>query len=89
MNKRFGQLAAPLKRRLAQLRAAGVLGDVVLGNPHPLSANRSGQFAVDISKNYRLIFEPADEPVPLAEDGTIDVTHVSAIRILEVGDYHG
>lgn len=89
MNKRFGQFAAPLKRRLAQLRAAEVLSHVVLGNPHPLSGNRAGEFAVDITQNYRLIFEPGDDPVPLSDDGSVDVSQVSAIRVLEVGDYHG
>lgn len=87
--KRFGQLAASVQRRLVQLRAAEVLGDVAIGNPHPLSGNRSGQFAVTISKNYRLVFEPAVDPLPLTEDGDLDLTRVTRIRILEVDDYHG
>lgn len=89
LSRRFGQFATPLRRRLAQLRAAEVLADVVLGNPHPLRGNRAGQFAVTITQNYRLIFELADDPLPLLDDGTVDIAQVSAIRILEVGDYHG
>lgn len=86
--KKFGQMADTLQRRLAQLRAAEVLGDIAIGKPHPLAGHRSGQFAVTLSQNYRLIFEPADDPLPIGEDGLIDPTRVLSIRILEVVDYH-
>ena len=65
------------------------MGEVALGNPHPLGGNRSGQYAVTISSNYRLIFEPADDPLPLTDAGETDVTRVTTIRVLEVADYHG
>lgn len=86
--KRFGRMAPAVQRRLAQLRAAEVLTDVPLGNPHPLAGSRTGQFAVTISQNYRLVFEPADNPLPLNGEGSLDARSVTIVRILEVVDYH-
>jgi hypothetical protein len=54
-----------------------------------LIGDRAGQFGVTVSGNYRLIFEPADEPLPLSPDGTLDPSRVTVIRVLEVDDYHG
>jgi len=36
-----------------------------------------------------LVFEPATDPLPLTPDGALDWQCVTAIRILEVIDYHG
>jgi len=35
------------------------------------------------------VFGVANDPVPRREDGGIDLERVTAIRILEVVDYHG
>jgi len=80
-----------MKRRLASLAATDVLEDMAKapGRCHALGADRVGQFAVDLWGSYRLVFEVADNPVPRLPDGGIDRNRVSAIRILEVVDYHG
>lgn len=36
----------------------------------------------------RLVFEPATEPPPLNEDGTIAWDRVTSIRVVFIGDYH-
>ena len=75
-----------------ELRAADTLADISTLPParcHQLSGDRAGQFAVDVRHPFRLIFEPAHDPVPRKEDGGIDLPRVTAIRILEVTDYHG
>lgn len=75
-----------------ELKAADTLADISALPParcHQLSGDRAGQFAVDVQHPFRLIFEPADDPVPRKEDGGIDLTRVRAIRILEVTDNHG
>jgi len=86
--RKFGTRWEPLRRRLTQIRGALVLADLRFGNPHPLAGDRAGQFAVDVSKNWRLIFEIANNPVQLDQKGGIDLTGVTAVRILEVVDYH-
>ena len=43
---------------------------------------------MDISGNFRLIFEPNHDPVPLKDDNSIDTVKVTAIEILKKEDYH-
>lgn len=85
--------AKRVRRRLDELDAADTL-DVMKSLPqarcHELKGDRKGQLSVDLDHPYRLIFEVANEPTPRKPDGGLDWTHVTAIRILEVGiDYHG
>lgn len=80
-----------LSRRLVSLRAAPTLADMrgVPGNCHGLSTNRAGEFAMGLRGPFRLIFEPDHDPLPTLDDGGIDTTRVTKIRIKEVDDYHG
>lgn len=80
-----------IMRRLVVLDAADCLADVPKDPPercHALSGRRKGQYAVDVQHPYRIILEPADDPIPTHEDGSIDLERVTSIRILEVKDYH-
>jgi len=43
---------------------------------------------VVLTKNWRLIFEVDHDPIPRLDDGGIDLDMVSAIRFIEVVDYH-
>lgn len=80
-----------LKRRLFQLETAPTLADLdeAPGHPHALSANRRGQFAIDLDGPFRLIFAPDHEPLPTRDDGGLDRAAVTAVQILEISDYHG
>jgi proteic killer suppression protein len=93
MKKAFGERRAKaLKKRLDDLDAAIALSDMphVPGHCHELVGDRKGHLALDLDQPYRLIFEPADDPVPTREDGGFEWTQVRVIRILEIGvDYHG
>lgn len=81
--------ARKLRARLADLSAADSVSGLVTGRPHPLTGDRAGQFAVSLSGGTRLVFEPANEPVPLAiREGSVDWTRVTRVRIVFVGDYH-
>ena len=55
---------------------------------HQLKGNRDEQFAVDLVHPYRLVFEPNHDPLPRKEDGGINLEQVTAIKIMEVVDYH-
>ena len=86
------QNAKHIRLRVQELRAAETLADVSTMPPtrcHGLSENRKGQFAVDCKDPFRLVFEPAHKPVPRLEDGGIDLSAVTAVRVLEVVNYHG
>jgi len=92
-NRQWGaENAKKIRQRLADLEAAETLADMGALPParcHELKGDRTGQFAVDLRHPLRLIFEPAQEPVPRKEDGGVDLHKVIKIRILDVGDYHG
>lgn len=93
--RRFGERQARLLRqRLAELRAATVLADLDprrLPGPrcHELRGNMAGRFSVDLVHPYRLIFEPADQPIPRKPDGGLDWARITGVRILRVTDTHG
>jgi proteic killer suppression protein len=80
--------ARKLQTRLADLKAAEVVTDLVAGRPHPLKGDRAGEFALDLESGTRLVFEPANEPVPCKEDNSIDWSAVTSVRIVFIGDYH-
>ncbi len=59
------------------------------GRCHELIGNRAGQLSLDLDHPYRLIFEPADEPIPQKDDGGLDWTMVTSVVIIGVEDTHG
>jgi plasmid maintenance system killer protein len=80
-----------LQRRLEQLRYAEsleVMRNIQQARCHELKGDRAGQLAVDLKHPYRLIFEVADDPIPMQPTGGLDWKNVRSIRILEVVDYH-
>lgn len=92
MLKQLGRVMADkLQQRLMELNAAESLADVSHLPPprcHELTGNRSGQFSVDLEHPYRLLFIPADDPVPVRDDGGIDLTRVREIEIVGIEDTH-
>lgn len=92
LKRKYGPMRAKfLRRRLDEFRAAENL-DVLRLLPqvkcHELKGDRKGTLAVNLDHPYRLIFEPANDPIPRKPDGGLDWTNVTAIRVLSVEDYH-
>ena len=75
---------------LDDLRAAPSLDSLrgLPGGLHELKGNRAGQLALDLKGGDRLIIEPAHEPPPTKPDGGLDWKQVTAVRVVEVVDYH-
>jgi len=91
MKKAYGDRSRALRNRLSVLAAAERLSDVPKGPPdwlEQLTGDRDEQFSVVLTKNWRLIFEVDHNPVPRRDDGGIDLGQVTAIRFVEVVDYH-
>ncbi len=83
-------IAKKLRLRLVQLVAYQCLADVgTRFRLHELDHDRDGQLAVDITDRVRLVFQPANHPVPQKADGGLDRAKVTAITIIEVVNYHG
>jgi proteic killer suppression protein len=81
--------------RMKALRAAASLRDFWPPKSPPerchelTEGKRSGQLSVDLDHPYRSIFVPDHDPVPKDEDGGLDWSQVTAIKILGVEDTHG
>lgn len=93
--KAFGcHSARKIQKILTQLRAADNLA--IFAPPyspphrcHELTGNRKGQLSVDVEHPYRLVFEPADNPLPMRDEGGLDWNAVTVINIKGVEDTHG
>ena len=90
--RRYGERRAQIIiQRLGQLTNAVVLEDIrnLSGAQcHELKQNRKGQLAVYLDHPYRLVFEPANNPIPFKADGGLDWSRTTSIRMFEVTDYH-
>ncbi|MEO5985118.1 MAG: hypothetical protein ABIP80_06400 [Ferruginibacter sp.] len=91
IKKAFGEGAKKIAIRLSELKAVPnlkVLQQIPSANCHPLSGDRKGDWAVNISPNHRLIFEISHGPLPLTKAGSIDKIKITDITILKSEDYH-
>lgn len=91
IKRAFGVNAKTVSMRLTQISAApnlAVLQQLPQANCHPLTGDRSGEWALNISGNYRLIFTINHHPVPKNEDGSVNTKLVTDICITETTDYH-
>jgi len=80
-----------IMHRLSVLAAANSLADVPSVRPercHQLDGKRRGQFAVDVKHPFRIVFEPADDPPPMRDNGELDLARVTSVCILSIEDYH-
>lgn len=91
LHKTFGENSAKkIRRRLDNLRSAPNLEEMrgLPGGCHELQGNRKGQLAVDVGNGKRLVFEVANDPPPVKDDGGLNWVAVTAIKILEIVNYH-
>lgn len=82
------QMAKKLKARLGDLMAVSSVIELRAGRPHSLKGDRAGQYALDLVQPKRLVFEPDHDSVPRKEDGGINWSQVTRVRIIWIGDYH-
>lgn len=95
LQKKYGNIRAKkIRLRMSELRAAHSLVDFwpPKSGPsrcHELTGDRSGQLSVDLDHPYRLVFSPDHDPVPERDDGGLDWSQITSIKIIEVEDTHG
>jgi proteic killer suppression protein len=89
--KVLGQAGAEvLQERLKQMQDVACLEDLrfLPGAWHELVGDRKGQLACSLLKRVRLIFVPANDPLPVKPDGGLDWSEITAVMNLEIVDYH-
>jgi len=67
MIKSFGQLARKVNQRLKDLTDAdnlAIMRTIPAARCHELTGGRKGELALDVSGNYRMIFEPLTTRYP-------------------------
>ena len=92
LTKKYGsKIARFIMRRMKVLAAANSLADVPRQPPvrcHQLSGDRDEQFAVVIKGQWRLVFIPKHASISRKEDGGIELSQITAIEVIWIGDYH-
>ncbi|MCZ7555761.1 MAG: type II toxin-antitoxin system RelE/ParE family toxin [Bacteroidia bacterium] len=89
--KNYGQLARKVNQRLQELAAADTLAimrTLPAARCHELTGDRKGELAVDVSPNYRMVFEPKHNPIPKKDDGGLEWEEITKIQINDIEDYH-
>lgn len=88
MSKKNGKDFTKLvKKRYDQLKAAETFTDYLstgLGKPYLLKGNKSGLFAITITKNSRLIVKPITKDLSIES-----LKECKKILIMGAEDYHG
>lgn len=91
IRKLGAKMAEKLRQRMMELDAAEVLDDIHAlpqARCHELRHQRKGQLSVNLQQPYRLIFVPADNPVPCKKDGGLDWGKIKEIEIIGITDTH-
>lgn len=82
--------AKQILRRLQQLKTAKKLSVMsnLPGRCEELVGDRQGELSVRIDRQFRIVFEPANNPVPLKDDEGLDWEQVTVIKILEISKHY-
>lgn len=90
--KRHGEVQAKkIEQRLTDLSAVQNLEVMrtLPGRCHELTGDLKGCLALDLVHPYRLLFQVADDPIPVKPDGGLDWSLVTEIKIIRIENYHG
>ena len=77
------KVAETLKHRLGDLRAATSIHELLVGRPRLLDASNE-QMVIDLCDGYEIVFSANHPKKPLTDDGTLDWTKVSRVKILRI-----
>ena len=83
-NELGSEVAEVLKRRLADMRAATSLIDIVVGQPRELDGADRKLMAIDLCENYRIVFcpnHPKSLMIGISESEWSKVTRLRILRI--------
>lgn len=79
------KVAEILKHRLADLRAATSINDIVVGKPRLIENTEYQYMAIDLCDGHQMVFSANHLNNPLAESGKLDWSKVRRIKILRIG----
>ena len=80
------EVAEVLKHRLADLRAATSIHDLVAGRPRV--SDKGEQLVVDLRNSYYVVLVANHPNNPVTETGRLDWTRISRIKVLRIESDH-
>jgi plasmid maintenance system killer protein len=83
--KAFKARAIKISQRLDEIRDSdhlAMLKKLPALNCNPLTHNPTAEWALNITPNYAMIFSFNHDPLPLTDDGSIDLYQVTEISII-------
>lgn len=80
--------AKKLRERLADIRAAASVTDLIAGRPHEIEGGRLPNYAINLADGYRVVLCANHNEIPITKAGRVDWSKVSRVRIhkIEVAD---
>ena len=72
-----------LRSRLADLRAAGTVNDLVAGNPS-FSGDRNSELRIRLDQGHHLLCRPNHAAPPADSAGLIDWLRVHRLQVVEI-----
>lgn len=85
--KKYGsEVAKRLPQRIKELKAFDSLNDIPITSPfrrHKLTGDREGEFAINITNQYRLIFRQKENNIIIE-----DLRSIKEIEIMEVSKHY-
>jgi toxin HigB-1 len=85
----FGiEAAVMLQRRLADLRAATSVKDLIAGNLNGANKKNDTEIVIDLGGRFSMILTPNHIVLPLLKSGAIDWKKVRRIKVLLIQDVH-
>jgi proteic killer suppression protein len=82
------KVAKKLRERLADIRAASNVTDLVAGRPCEIEGGRLANYAINLADGYRMVLCANHNGIPLAESRRIDWSKVSRVRIHRIEVAH-
>jgi proteic killer suppression protein len=79
------EVSEKLRRRLADIRAAVSVNDLIAGRPYELDGARQRRIAVRLGEKQRLVFGANHAVPPKLESGKMDWSKVSRVKVLQIG----
>ncbi len=85
LNQHFGkQVGDSVKRRLADLRAAVSITDLVIGNLHELRNELRTTLCLDLSEGYSLLFAANYVKAPIGANNRVNWSAVTRVKVMSI-----
>jgi hypothetical protein len=90
LRTKFGELVGgAITRRLADLRAAVTIRDLVVGNPREVFSGKHPTLCIDLAENSVLLLRVNHLKPPINSNGTISWLEVTRLKVLSIGTTDG